>query len=572
MNTRKTFLGAMVTLTAAGTASGAEIIVNADIAGSVTWTANNTYNLAQQIYVLPGATLTIEPGTLIASTPTIDGAGSLAVCRGGRIYAEGTATDPIIFTSKNDDLVTWREAANEWGNLSILGDAYISDTIGTTNSPTPSASNETVLEGLVAPPLDTRPYYGGGNDDDNSGKITYISLRYGGRVVGLANELNGLSLGGVGRCTEMHHIDIMNNVDDGIEIFGGTVNISHANIWNIGDDSFDIDQGWRGKAQFGLLVQGYSVSASQGSGVGDNLFETDGAENSDAQPVTTGVIYNFTAIGQPITDAGDHGTAWRDNCRMQYRNCIFMDLGDRAVSFDNLDGDGSQGYGFNGTLSWAATWTTDWNNYSAVNAPANPEDFYTSQVNGKLAEIKDSVFFRNLSASAYTEANNRGVFNAGNNNVLIAGVDDADMPIQSLTRLIADVDADGLPGRTAGGKIMLPVISIDPRAKNAATTSVNTAPADGFLVPAAYRGGFGTDNWICGWTAADAYGYVVAPPGGCDLSAPCEADLDGDNTVGFGDLLQVLSAWEQECVPQDLDGGGVGFSDLLIILGAWGPC
>jgi hypothetical protein len=124
-------------------------------------------------------------------------------------------------------------------------------------------------------------------------------------------------------------------------------------------------------------------------------------------------------IGQPVD--GDHGTAWRDNARVQYRNCIFMDLGERLVAFDNVDGDGGAGYGFNGTLSWANTWTTDYNASSTVpNAPANPAAFYPSQVDGKLAEISDSVFYRNLNASAYTEATTRGVFNAGNNNVLTA--------------------------------------------------------------------------------------------------------------------------------------------------------
>ena len=123
-------------------------------------------------------------------------------------------------------------------------------------------------------------------------------------------------------------------------IWGGTVNLKYVNIWNIGDDSFDIDQGWRGKAQDIFIVQGYSADASQGSGVGDNCFETDGAEDSDWQPVTTAAIYNATVIGQPVD--GDHGTAWRDGCRMQYRNCIFMDLGHKLIQFDNIDGDGAQ--------------------------------------------------------------------------------------------------------------------------------------------------------------------------------------------------------------------------------------
>ena len=84
----------------------------------------------------------------------------------------------------------------------------------------------------------------------------------------------------------------MNNVDDGIEIWGGTVNIKYFNIWNIGDDSFDIDQGWRGKAQFILIVQGYSTNASQGSGVGDNCIETDGAVIH-----TVHVITNLEKLG-----------------------------------------------------------------------------------------------------------------------------------------------------------------------------------------------------------------------------------------------------------------------------------
>ena len=113
------------------------------------------------------------------------------------------------------------------------------------------------MEGLVEeagnPTLNN---YGGGDDNYDAGSISYLSIRYGGRVVGLSNELNGLSLGALGRGTQIHHVEIMNNVDDGIEIWGGTVGLKYITIWNIGDDSLDVDQGWRGKAQFGLIVQG----------------------------------------------------------------------------------------------------------------------------------------------------------------------------------------------------------------------------------------------------------------------------------------------------------------------------
>ncbi|MFP4356709.1 MAG: hypothetical protein ACLFUJ_16480, partial [Phycisphaerae bacterium] len=501
----------------------ANVNVSSDITVDTTWTANNVYNLTKQIYVTNGASLTIEAGTVVASTPSDNGSGSLAVSRGSKIYVQGTAEAPVIMTSTNDVATwaadpshptgkdpksgTWREAANEWGNLTIMGNALIGYSYEG-NTATPDGTSEAQMEGLVADgPGDQKVLYGGNDDNDDSGSISYLSLRYGGRVVGKTNELNGLSLGAIGRETEINHVEIMNNVDDGIEIWGGTVEIKYFSIWNIGDDSFDVDQGWRGKAQFGLIVQGYSVNASQGSGVGDNAFETDGAENSDAQPVTTAVIYNATVIGQPAPGAGDGGTAWRDNARIQYRNCIFMDLGEKLVHFDDIDGDGADGYAHNGTLSWAATWTTDAGVHSTVNTGGvNLDNLYKSQVDGKLAEISDSVFWRNLDAAAYTEATARGVFDAANNNVLASydpGNPTGNQPIQEIQRGALVV---------RGGKDMLPVTTLNPCAANDAVTSVKTAPADGFFTPASYRGAFSpTYNWLIGWSASDAFGFLAAP-------------------------------------------------------------
>jgi hypothetical protein len=507
---RKIVLMILIGLVVSGITGAAEVLVNDDISVSTTWTADNVYNLQKQIYVRPGATLTIEPGTLIQS----NSGGSLAVCRGAKIYANGTEDAPIIMTSMSDNLVSWHEGANEWGNLTIMGDALISashyggEPVGN-NTKRPTGLNVKQMEGLVAEFAgDTKVMYGGANDNDDSGSISYLSIRYGGKVVGLANELNGLSLGAIGRETDIHHIEIMNNVDDGIEIWGGTVNLSYVNIWNVGDDSFDVDEGWRGKAQFGLIVQGYSLDASQGSGVGDNCFETDGAEDSDAQPVTTAAIYNFTVVGQPID--GDGGTTWRDNARVQYRNCIFMDLGEKLVRADGDDGDGANGYGYNGTLSWEETWTTPAGTHSEVNRAVynegsfdDPDVMYQAQTDGKLAEITDSVFFRNMHADAYTEADARGVRDAANNNVTASvNVDSPDdnMPIQAL-------DRGGLVVK--GGKNMLPVTFINPCADNDAILSVGSAPFDGFLTPAPFRGGFSHNyNWLKGWTAVDAYGMT----------------------------------------------------------------
>ncbi len=483
-------------------AKAAEIMVTADIATSTIWTADNTYNLQGQVYVLPGATLTIEAGTVVASDP----GGSIAVTRGAQIFVNGEQSAPVIMTSTADVATwtggdpstgTWRESANEWGNLTIMGNAFISEDASPGNTSTPSASNFAVMEGLLGGLADTRNLYGGGNDDDDSGSINYLSVRYGGRVVQLNNELNGLSLGGLGRGTDIDYVEVMNNVDDGIEIWGGTANLKHVSIWNVGDDSFDIDQGWRGKAQFVLIVQGYSLDAPQGSGVGDNCFEHDGAEDSDYQPVTTATIYNATVIGQPLD--GDGGTAWRDGARVQYRNSIFMDLGEQLVRPDGDDGDGANGYGFNGTLSFADVWTTPFSATSTVNPPANPGAFYPSQTSGNLAEITNSVMFRNLNGSAYTEATARGVFDAANNNVQEPGT----QPIRFIGR-----DAP----TTKGGKTLLFVNGLDPRPQADALTAGAAVPNDGFFSPANYRGAFDPEqNWLSGWTAADAFGFVVAP-------------------------------------------------------------
>ena len=551
-------------------ANSAEILVTADIATSTTWTKNNTYNLQGQRYILPGATLTIEAGTVVAS----DVGGSLAVTRDARIDCVGTKLEPVIFTSKQDVATwtagnpktgTWRAVANEWGNVTVMGKAFIGKYGAgavTTNTASPNAGNYANMEGLTASGSgDTRTFYGGGNDLDNSGRFEYVSLRYGGKVVGLGNELNGLSLGGVGKETKIDHIEIMNNVDDGIEIWGGTVDMKYVTIWNIGDDSLDVDQGWRGRVQFGLIVAGYSIpGAASGSGFCDSLVEMDGAEKSDAQPVTTACFYNMTLIGQPLS--GKIGTKWRDNARAQFNNCIFMDIGNAVIKNENSDNEatgGQTGYGYNGTLSFANTWTTNYNVYSTVNPFANPASAYTAQQAGKLIQYTDSVFYNNLNAAAYTEANALGVFAASNNNVLAAA---GSSPIASITRG---------PNVISGSVVVQPVISLDPRATNAAATSVSTTIGDSFFTTAQYRGAFGpNENWLCGWTAADAFGMSVAPPAGCASSCPGDINLDG--IVNGNDLARVLSGWGSAGSSDINQDGTTNGVDLASLLSGWGNC
>jgi len=491
-------MGMAAAIAGTGAATAATVTVSSDITTSTTWSASNEYDMTQQIYVKPGATLTIQAGTVCKS----NGNGSLAVCKGAKIYVNGTAAHPVIMTSTADTMTAWHLGCNEWGNLTIMGNALISGSHAgkvpyiRPGTKLPDGTNVRQMEGLTAAYAgDPNVMYGGNDDNDNSGAIHYLSIRYGGKVLGLANELNGLSLGGIGRATQIDHVEIMNNVDDGIEIWGGTVNLKYLSIWNAGDDSFDVDQGWRGKAQFGLLVQGASANAVQGSGVGDNCFEIDGAEDADAQPVTTACIYNFTAIGQPAS--ARKGTAWRDGARVQYRNCVWMDVAGKLVSNDITDGDNATaGYGLNGTLSFNAIWTTSATAHSTVNAGSAAVEaalYQSQQVPGMLAEIKDSVFYDIVGGLGDASVN----LLSGYNNVSATN-----LPIKSLVRSA---------GQTLGGKTVYLVTNVDPRAANDAVTSVAAAPADGFFSPAKYRGAFDSDvNWLKGWTAADAYGMLAA--------------------------------------------------------------
>ena len=164
-----------------------------------------------------------------------------------------------------------------------------------------------------------------------------------------------------------------------------------------------------------------------------------------------------------------------------------------------------------------------------------------------------------MNAAAYTEANSRGVFAAGNNNVLAAA---GSSPIASITRG---------PNVISGTVVVQPVILLDPRATNDAATSVASAPSDGFFAQAQYRGAFGpNENWLCGWTATDAYGMSVAPPGGC--ATACPADLNADGLINGSDLAGVLSGWGSSGASDINHDGTTNGADLAAVLSGWGNC
>tara|TARA_Y200000002_G_scaffold365522_1_gene355555 strand:+ start:45 stop:1307 length:1263 start_codon:yes stop_codon:yes gene_type:complete len=260
--------------------------LSGNITADKTLTAGNVWTLKGRVSVTDGATLTIEAGTVIKATAgTGADASTLIIARGGKINAQGTASSPIVMTSVSDNIQadgTYPSSGAAlgvgtrglWGGLLILGKAPCSFKNDVT---------ELQIEGI--PVSDTNGLYGGSNAADNSGTISYLSIRHGGAEIGEGNEINGLTLGGVGSGTTINNVEVIANVDDGIEFFGGTVNASNLLVWGQGDDGIDIDQAYSGTITNAMVVL---TDAS------DHAFEIDGPEGSSTGSFT---INGATIIG-----------------------------------------------------------------------------------------------------------------------------------------------------------------------------------------------------------------------------------------------------------------------------------
>jgi len=274
--------------------------------GTVTWKKGNHYLLKGLVFVNDGQVLTIEPGTVVRFSPGQgENASALVVARGGKIIARGTAAEPIIFTAENDDLNGSVAKAERglWGGLVILG-----------NAPLNIRGGEASVEGI--PLTEPRAIFGGPNENDNSGVLEYVSIRHGGTNIGEGNEINGLTLGGVGRGTEIDYVEIISNEDDGVEVFGGTVNLRHLVVSGCGDDAFDYDLGWSGNGQFWLCVQSNYL--------GEHIVEAGGGVNPvNGLPFSLPQIFNATFIGNGATGTG-YCVSFKDNAGGVIANSLFV--------------------------------------------------------------------------------------------------------------------------------------------------------------------------------------------------------------------------------------------------------
>lgn len=300
-------------------------ITDADLVAGQTynWTRNNIYLLEGTVFVEDGATLNIEAGTLVKFKPNVSGTepSALIICRGAKIFANGTVNDPIIFTAEVDDVADPNDlgpADNAlWGGVAILGKATTSK----------NGNSEVNLEGI--PTTEPRGVYGmpaGQNvDNDNSGIMRYCSIRHGGSALTSGSELNGLSLGAVGSGTTLEYIEIYANSDDGIEFFGGTVNLKYAAVAFVEDDCFDWDEAFTGKGQFWFSIQRADVA--------DNGWECDGSTPDNTAPFSDPIVYNATHIGSGPGAAAGNATGWllRAGTRGFIANSIVSEMKSKAI-------------------------------------------------------------------------------------------------------------------------------------------------------------------------------------------------------------------------------------------------
>ncbi len=260
----------------------------------MTWKADKIKYLDGRIIIGEDVTLTLEKGAIIKGREGSETSASvLIVSRGGKIMANGTADEPIIFTSELDNIELGetkgtnleKEDNQKWGGLIILGSAPISAGEGDT---------EASIEGLPA----DEPFakYGGDKEDDNSGELEYVSIRHGGITIGSGNEINGLTLGGVGNKTKIENIEVYATLDDGIEMFGGTVNVANIMVTWQGDDGVDIDMNYSGSVKNFVITHGEGVGTDEG-------LEIDGPEGSTN---TDGL---FHLMNGTIMNDGKEGSA-----------------------------------------------------------------------------------------------------------------------------------------------------------------------------------------------------------------------------------------------------------------------
>ncbi len=296
-------------------------IIQGRLATTLNLTNDHYYVLRGAVFVDPGGVLNIQAGTTVAGE--LATLGTLVVVPGGRINALGTASQPVVFTS---DQAVGNRNRGDWGGLIINGRAPLN-----------------VPGGIAIGEGDTGEY--GGNDpNDNSGILRYVRVEFAGIEFSPDNELNGIAFQGVGRGTTVDYVQVKMNRDDGVEFFGGTVDIKHAVLNGIRDDSLDWTFGWSGRVQY-LVAQQRGDDADMGIEADNNDI------NNNLLPRSNPTIYNITLVGDPSTTFGNEsnvGMVLRRGTAATIRNAVIVGFKSWGV---DINGSASAAEAQAGTLT-----------------------------------------------------------------------------------------------------------------------------------------------------------------------------------------------------------------------------
>lgn len=284
-----------------------------------TLTADKRWLLKGTVFVGDGTNetvLTIDPGTVVLGDKATTGV--LVIRRGSKIQAVGSREMPIVFTSNEP---TGSRASGDWGGVIINGRAPIN---GCGLEPDQCTEfNQFFGEGGTG-------FFGGNDPDDDSGELRYVRIEFAGKLLSPMNELNGLALQGVGRGTKLEYIQVHRGKDDGIEFYGGTVDIKHLLSTGSQDDSFDWTLGWQGRGQF--------IAIQQWPDDSDNGIEADNWEfGRDNDPRAHPVLSNVTIVGQPTSDKSDYGLLLREGTGGEILNAVVMGFEDACLDIDHAE-------------------------------------------------------------------------------------------------------------------------------------------------------------------------------------------------------------------------------------------
>ncbi|MBL7772182.1 MAG: T9SS type A sorting domain-containing protein [Chitinophagaceae bacterium] len=413
------------------------VTITGNLVGNVNWSNDTIYLLQGKVYVKSGATLNIEPGTVIKGDKTTAGS-ALIVTRGAKIYAIGTAQQPIVFTSSE---TPGNKSTGDWGGLVIAGNARINVTGGEGTFEGGNLSNPdgTVSDGK----------YGGLNDLDNSGELRYVRIEYAGFAYAANNELNSLTLGGVGSGTKISYVQCSYGFDDAFEFFGGNVDAHHLVSFRGNDDDFDTDFGYSGRVQFGVAIRDTNVADPVSKA---NGFESDNdASGSGNQPYTSAVFSNMTIVGPKQTATTSTSNYFnavahvRRNSRLSIFNSIFMGF---PIGV-KIDGDSCHANADNGALKFKN------NMMSACTLP--------------LDSTAGAAW--NISPWYGATANANAMYAANTDIMLTAPFNYTSPDLKPTSSSPALTGADFTDAKLSNG-----------------------------FTTVAYRGAFGNDDWFAGWT------------------------------------------------------------------------